>query len=169
MRTLPSVLLVTFAACAARAESTNTLALARTIALPGVAGRFDHLAADPQHQRLFVAALGNNTVEVLDLQPGKRIKSLEDCAKPQGVLFASKANLLYIASGGDGRVRIFDCASFRAIKTLGSLPDADNIRYDAPAGRVYVGFGDGALAVLNATSGSHTYSLKLAGHPESFQ
>src|SRR5690242_1787646 len=148
MRRVLGVLTVALAGFAARAESTNTLTLTRTIALPGVAGRLDHLAVDTQRNRLFVAALGNNTVEVLDLQNGKRLETIEDCPKPQGVLFAPKPNLLYVASGGDGRVRIYDCDSFRTLKTIGSLPDADNIRYDAPAGRVYVGFGDGSLAVL---------------------
>lgn len=161
--------MVALAACVARAESTNTLALVRTISLPGVAGRLDHLATDVQHNRLFVAALGNNSVEVLDFQAGKRIETIEDCPKPQGLLFAPKANLLYVASGDDGRVRVYDCDSFRTIKTIGPLPDADNIRYDAPSGRIYVGFGDGSLAVLNAMSGVHTYSIKVAGHPESFQ
>jgi hypothetical protein len=52
------------------------LRLVQTIALPRVEGRIDHLALDPTGQKLFVAALGNNTVEVVDVPNGAHIKSL---------------------------------------------------------------------------------------------
>ena len=51
---------------AARAQN-GPLRLVQTIPMPGVEGRIDHLAVDLKGQRLFVAALGNNTVEVVDL------------------------------------------------------------------------------------------------------
>jgi hypothetical protein len=43
------------------------LRLEKTILLPDVQGRIDHLSLDVKNQRLFVAALGNNTVEVVDV------------------------------------------------------------------------------------------------------
>jgi len=127
------------------------------------------MSADPERQRLFVAATGNDTVEVLDLRNGKKLESITGCAKPRGVLFLPKPNLLYVAGAGDGQLKIYDCNSFRSIKTIGSLPDADNIRFDAPSSRVYVGYGAGALGVVNAMTGVQTYSIRLSGHPESFQ
>jgi hypothetical protein len=153
----------------AKAGPSNTLDLVRTIPLPDVAGRIDHLGADPERHRLYVAALGNDTVEVLDLQEGKRLETIRGCAKPQGILFLRKPNLLYVTGGGEGQVKIYDCDSFRPIKTIGPLPDADNIRLDVPSNRVYVGYGEGALGVINAMTGVQTYSIKLQGHPESFQ
>jgi chromate transporter len=50
------------------ATDAPPLRLVQTIPLPGVQGRIDHLAVDVAGQRLFVAALGNNTVEVVDLR-----------------------------------------------------------------------------------------------------
>ena len=50
------------------AQSGTPLKLRTTVALPGVEGRIDHFAFDPAGERLFVCALGNNTVEVIDLQ-----------------------------------------------------------------------------------------------------
>ena len=40
-------------------SAQDPLSLIRTIELPGVEGRIDHLAVEVARQRLFVAALGN--------------------------------------------------------------------------------------------------------------
>ena len=63
------------------------LELVATIPMPGVKGRIDHLAIDPKGHRLFVAALGNNTVEVLDVERNRHEKSLPGFREPQGVLY----------------------------------------------------------------------------------
>src|SRR5438093_12345952 len=157
------------AAMAVRAEDSVSLKLIKTIPMPDVKGRFDHFAMDVKGQRLFVAALGNNTVELFDLKAGKRLRSIVGCNKPQGLLYLPKGNLLFVANGGDGRLRIYDCSSFNPLVTIGALDDADNLRYDARADRVYVGYGDGAIGVVNPVTGVLTGSIKLLGHPESFQ
>ena len=77
------------------------LTLAKTIGLAGVKGRFDHFAIDTNSHRLFVAALGNNTVEVIDIQAGRRLKSIAGLHKPTGVLYLSPNNQL-----GIDRVRV---------------------------------------------------------------
>ena len=153
----------------ARAQEPAPLKLVGTIPLPEVKGRCDHFALDVQRQRLFVAAPANNTVEVLDLKAGKRHRPLTGVSQPRGLLFLPKPNLLFVAGGGDGRLRIFECADFRMIKTLGALPNADHLRYDTRANRVYIGFGDGALGVVDAFAGVHTSSIHLQGHAEAFQ
>jgi DNA-binding beta-propeller fold protein YncE len=161
--------LLCVAALALRAGEPEPLKLIRAIALPDVAGRLDHLAIDVKGRRLFVAALGNNTVEVLDLNAGTRLRSITGCSKPQGLVYLPKPNLLFVANGGDGRVRIYDGASFKPVVTIGSLPDADNLRYDAKLDRVLVGYGDGGIGVINPVTGVLSVSIPLKGHPESFQ
>ncbi len=156
-------------AMAVRAAEPATLKLVKTIGLPDVKGRFDHFAMDVKGQRLFAAALGNNTIEVFDLKADKRLRSITGCNKPQGLLYLPKGNLLFVANGGDGRLRIYDCSSFNPLVTIGSLDDVDNLRYDAKLDRVYVGYGHGALGVVNPVTGVLTGSIKLLGHPESFQ
>src|SRR5438552_13555688 len=147
----------------------SSLKLIQTIPLPEVKGRIDHLAIDVKGKRLFVAALGNNSVEVLDLNAGTKRRSIAGCSKPQGLVYLPKPNLLFVANGGDGRVRIYDGASFNPIVTVGPLEGADNLRYDARLDRVYVGFGDGGIGVINPVTGVLTVRIPLKGHPESFQ
>jgi DNA-binding beta-propeller fold protein YncE len=127
------------------------------------------MAVDVAGQRLFVAALGNNSLEVIDLRDGKRIRSISELHEPQGVAYVPGANQCYVACGGDGAVKVYDAKSFDLVTTLRDLDEADNVRYDAAAKRVYVGYGSGALAIIDATTAKRVGDIKLAGHPESFQ
>jgi len=151
------------------AEEAGPLRLIQTIPLRNVEGRIDHMAVDLKGQRLFVAALGNNTVEVLDLRAGKHIHSITGLHEPQGVGFISEFNKIFIANADGGACDVFDGSSFKLIKTIKFSDDADNIRYDATARRVYVGYGSGGLGIIDAASGDQLSTIKLEGHPESFQ
>jgi DNA-binding beta-propeller fold protein YncE len=150
------------------AQPGAPLKLEKTIPLPGVEGRIDHLSVDLQNHRLFVAALANNTVEVLDINGAKRLHTISGLHEPQGVRYVSGADRLLVANAKDGTCRIYDASSFRLLQTIEYGDDADNIRFDAPAKQVYVGYGSGALGVLDL-SGKKLSDIKLDAHPESFQ
>jgi len=162
------VLLCCYAAATSNAQSAP-LKLKQTIPLPGVEGRIDHLAADPSGQRLFVCALGNNTVEVLDLQKGERVKSITGLRAPQGVGYAPEISRLFVANDKGGICKIYDGKSFQTVGELNLEDDADNVRYDEIRKRFYVGFGSGGVAVVNAADGKQVGSIKLSAHPEAFQ
>jgi DNA-binding beta-propeller fold protein YncE len=151
------------------AGETSALKLLKTIPLLGVTGRFDHFALDIKGNRLFVAALDNNTLEAIDLTAGKRVQSIPGLGKPTGVLFLPDINRLFVACGDDGNVRVFDGDTLRLLRTISGLEDADNMRFDAKAGLISVGCGSGALAVIDAAKAETISHIKLAGYPESFQ
>jgi DNA-binding beta-propeller fold protein YncE len=163
---------VAVASVAALADVTlaqTGLTAVATIAVPAIAGRIDHLAIDPGTQRLYVAALGNNTVEVIDLAGGRHLQSLKGFREPQGIAFVADGGLVAVANGqGDG-VQLIDAKDFHPVRTIRLGDDSDNVRYDAGAKRLVVGFGGGALAITNPVDGSVVNQVKLAGHPESFQ
>jgi DNA-binding beta-propeller fold protein YncE len=163
---LPAIILAYLFALNAGAQTA--LQLVRTIPLSGVGGRIDHMAADTQGRRLFMAALGNDTVEVLDIETGKRLQTISGCSEPQGLVFPPKLNRLFIANGGSDELKIYDGGKFQLLKTIGALGDADNVRFDATNNRVYVGYGSGALGAFD-TNGVRVASIPLDGHPESFQ
>jgi hypothetical protein len=150
----------------ARAEP---LTLKQTIPLPGVEGRIDHFAFDPTNERLFVCALGNNTVEVLDLRKRERVHSITGLGAPQGVGYAPEVNRLFVANDKGGICKIYDGKSFQTLGELNFGDDADNIRYDETRKKIYVGFGSGGIAVVNASDGKEVGSIKLSAHPEAFQ
>ncbi len=150
-------------------QQPGTLKLVQTIPLPGVTGRFDHFAVDAKGHRLFVAALGNNTLEILNVEAGRRLVSIGGLHKPTGVLYLGNSNQIAVANGNDGTFKTFDGGSYELLKSLGGLDDADNVRFDAKAGTIYVGYGSGALAALDAATMNLIGSIKLPAHPESFQ
>ena len=145
------------------------LRLKQTIPLSGVEGRIDHFAFDPASERLFVCALGNNTVEVLDLRKAERIHSITGLGVPQGVGYVPEVNRLFVANDKGGICNIYDGKSFQTVGELNFKDDADNIRYDETRKKIYVGFGSGGLAVVNAFDGKQVDSIKLSAHPEAFQ
>jgi DNA-binding beta-propeller fold protein YncE len=141
----------------------------QTIPLPSVEGRIDHMAVDIKGHRLFIAALGNNTGEVLDLGAGKRIRTITGLHEPQGVGFIPEFNKIFVANAKTGACEAFDGSSFKSIKSIKFSDDADNIRYDAAARRVYVGYGSGGLGIIDGATGDQLGAIKLDGHPEAFQ
>jgi len=142
--------------------------LEKTIELPDVQGRIDHLSIDLKSERLFASALGNNTLEVIDLKSGKRVKTIGELKEPQGVLYVPDLNRLYVANGEDGSVRIFDATTYAPLKSVNYGEDADNLRYDAAHKHIYVGYGSGALGEIDG-DGNKVSDVKLDAHPESFQ
>ena len=153
----------------AHAGETTPLRLVQTIPLPNVDGRIDHMAVDIKGQRLFIAALENNTVEVLDLRAGRHIRSITGLHEPQGVSFIPEFNKIFVANAKNGACDVFDGSSFQLIKSINFSEDADNIRYDATTRRVYVGYGGGGLGIIDAATGDQLGDIRLEGHPESFQ
>jgi hypothetical protein len=166
-----SLAAVLLSACVREAYSQDAsppLVLESTIDLSGVNGRIDHMAVDLDHHRLFVAALGNSTVEVIDLVKGKVVGRIGGLSEPQGVGYLPASNEVVVANG-DGMVRFYrgdDLTSSGDIK-LGD--DADNVRVDPKTGSVVIGYGNGAIAIIDPVSRKVTGTVALSAHPESFR
>ncbi len=165
MKILTAVLFIS----ATSVFGAESLVLKATVPLPGVSGRFDHFAVDTNAHRVFVAALGNDTLEVIDVAAAKRLHTVTGLHKPTGVAFLPEQNQIVVANGNDGTVKVFDGTNYKLIKTITGLDDADNVRLDAKANRIYVGYGDGALAAIDTGSWQQVSTVKLKAHPESFQ
>jgi DNA-binding beta-propeller fold protein YncE len=149
-------------------QSVGSLVLEKEIALPGVEGRIDHFSVDVPNQRLFVAALENGSVEILDVLRGERTAEIKGLKEPQGVYYDAKNGRVYVATGRDGKLRIYDGKSLTLQETVEFGSDADNVRYDQQSGDIWVGYGNGGIGIVNST-GQNVGSIALGTHPESFQ
>jgi DNA-binding beta-propeller fold protein YncE len=178
---LPSLLLTALLALSAPAagQESPALSLETHIPLPNVKGRIDHFGIDVKGQRLFVAAVDNHTLEVVDLKSGELVHTITDLAEPQGVFYDASTNRLFVACGLDGVTKLFDGTTFKVLATVKFPDDADNIRYDARSKGVIVGYagakqlrkreeGTGGLGFLDS-DGKKTGDIVIDAHPESFQ
>jgi WD40 repeat protein len=152
--------------------SVAPLVLTGAIPLPNVKGRIDHFAFDPTHNRLFVSALGNNTEEIIGIGAQTVVHTISGVPTPQGVAYSPETNKLFVGSD-EGKLYVYDGTTFDLITSIDFGDDVDNLRYDAPEKRLYVGFGDeksGAIGVVDAATNRRLDDvIKLGAHPESFQ
>lgn len=145
------------------------LTLESKIALGDVLGRIDHLAVDAPRQRLYVAELGNNSVGVVDLKERKLLRTLHGFREPQGIAYEPSTDTVYVANAGDGSVHLLHGEDLTSAGIVELGEDADNIRIDMPSHRVLVGYGNGALAIIDPVRRQKIADIPLKAHPESFQ
>ena len=153
----------------AAAEDNNLLVLESKIPLGDVRGRIDHLAVDLGRKRLFVAELENGSVGVVDIAAGKLLRRITGLKEPQGVGYVPSIDALYMASGGDGSVRIFKGDDYTPWGRIDLGEDADNVRVDAATNTVFVGYGAGAIAIIDPMTRKKIDDIRLPAHPEGFQ
>jgi hypothetical protein len=153
----------------AQNPETTFLNLETKIALGQVKGRIDHMALDPLRMRLFVAELENNSVGVVDLKERKVVHVIAGLTEPQGVGYEPSSDTLYVANGGDGSVRLYRGDDYAEAGRIDLGDDADNIRIDAGAKRILVGYGGGAIATIDPAARTKTAAFPLPAHPEGFQ
>jgi hypothetical protein len=163
-----TVLLGLLNAVLSMGQDVGPLLLEKEIALPGVAGRIDHFSVAVAGRRVFIAALENGSVEILDTRQGERTAEIKGLEEPQGVFYDSKTRRLYVATGGDGKLRIYDEKLLTVRGTIEFGGDADNVRYDQRMRDIWVGYGNGGIGIVNST-GQNVGSVDLGTHPESFQ
>ena len=104
----------------------------------------------------------------MDLTKSERTAQIPGLLEPQGVYFDPTANRLYVASGGDGTLRIYGGTNFILDDKIKLGDDADNVRGEVDAGRIFIGYGSGALAIITLM-GQNLGKIVLGSHPESFQ
>jgi YVTN family beta-propeller protein len=145
------------------------LTLEGKIPLGDVSGRIDHLAVDLKRQRLFVAELGNDSLGVVDLAAGKVLATVAGLSQPQGVGYEPTTDTVYVANAGDGSVRVLQGRDLAPLARIDLGDDADNVRIDPQRRRVLVGFGKGAIAIVDPAGRAKMGEYPLNAHPESFQ
>ena len=168
-RALVLVMGLIMGASAAAQTPPPPLVLEAKIPLGPISARIDHLAIDLKRQRLFVAELGNDSLGIVDLVAGKVLRTLTGLSEPQGVGYEPTTDTVHVANAGDGSVRILRGDDLATVGRIDLGDDADNVRIDADRKRVLVGYGAGALAILDPTTKTKVADIRLKAHPESFQ
>jgi len=145
------------------------LLLKQSITLPGVNGRIDHLDCNLKDQIIYLAALSGNSLEVIDLKTGKVLHSVKGLNEPQGVAYIPQTKEVIVANGQNGACVFYNAQTFELTGNIDLGSDADDVRYDSLAEKIYVGYGDGGLAIIDARTHKQVGGVKLPAHPEGFQ
>jgi hypothetical protein len=148
-------------------DPQSPLHLVRTIALPNVRGRIDHLAYDPQSNHLFVAELGNGTVDDIDLTSGMVAGRVSGLHEPQGVAWLPAQQEIAVACG-DGSVHFYRRADRQEVTRISLGKDADNVHIDQRNGHLVIGYGSGGLAIVDPSTHRPIGQAALPAHPEAF-
>jgi DNA-binding beta-propeller fold protein YncE len=151
-----------------QAAESGPLVLEAKIPLGNVRGRIDHFAVDLRRQRLYVAELGNDSVGAVSLSD-RQVRTITGLREPQGVGYLASTDTLYVANAGDGSVRVYRGDDLSPSGRIELGDDADNIRIDTRRNRVLVGYGSGALAVIDPAGNKKISDIPLKAHPEAFQ
>ena len=171
MRTL-AVFFLFAVSLAASKQTSPSLPLSTTIPLPGVTGKFDHFAIDPPGHRLFAAATGNHSVEVIDLKTGTVAQNITGLGKPHGLAWVDATASLYVADGSLGELRVYKGSPLKLAGTIKLSDDADDMVFDDAHHLLYVGHGGanaatpGKVAVVDTASFTLVENLPVAAHPE---
>jgi len=171
MRVFPLIVLLG-CSLAAVSQTSAPLTLKQTIPLPGVSGKFDHFAIDLAGERLFAAATGNHSVEVIDLKTGKVEQSIAGLGKPHGLAWVESTGCLYIADGSLAELRVYKGAPLKLAGAIKLSNDADDMVSDDAHHLLYVGHGDataaapGKVAVIDTATFTMVANLPVAAHPE---
>jgi DNA-binding beta-propeller fold protein YncE len=160
---------VTLLNCSTTVQQTGELRLDKIIPMTSVKGRIDHLDVNLKSKIVYVAALGNNSVEATDISKGTVLHSIKGLDEPQGVAYIPQQHEIFVANGGSGDCYFYDATSFEKIATLHLSSDADDVRYDSTTGLIYVGYGEGGISIIDAKQHKQINDIKLPAHPEGFQ
>ncbi len=154
------------------AQDKNSLRLVQTIPMPNVKGRIDHMDVDVKGKRLFVAGLENGSLEVVDLQAGKWLKSIPGFKKTQGIAYVRSLNKVFVASGDDGMLRVFRGDTLEQLDAIKLELGPNRVAYDPHSKLLYVGYGGkdagkdyGEVGIIDAKTDKHLDDVRVEAHP----
>src|SRR6201997_782975 len=156
----------------AHAQDHAPLRLVQTVPMPNVKGRIDHMDVDGKGKRVFVAGLENGSMEVVDLQAGKRLKSILGFKKTQGIAYMPSLNKVFVASGDDGMVRVFRGDTLELLNEIKLDLGPNRVAYAPHTQLLYVGYGGkdagkdyGEIGIIDAKTDKQVGEVKVAAHP----
>ena len=160
----------TFSSCKGQETfGENYLQLTKTISLPGIKGRIDHLDINLKEQIVYIAALGSNAVEVVDLKTGKAVHTITGLDEPQGICYIPLHDEIFVANGGTGDCYFYNANAYEKVAAISLKSDADNVCYDSADKKIYVGYGSGGIAIISADTHKQVGNIALPAHPEGIE
>ena len=140
----------------------------RDVTVEDIEGVVEHMAADVKGNRIFLAATGNNSIEIFDSQTLQHLGQIKGLSQPEDVIFLPSSGHLLVSNGADGTLRTYDAKTYKLLDSKPMGGDANRIRVTANGKFVVVGWGVDGLAVIDCQTGKRS-DVQLKSHPEAIQ
>jgi DNA-binding beta-propeller fold protein YncE len=160
--------LVGYAAlCGSTAGATQSrsvpLVRVRDVALPGKLTRFDYQSVDQTNRTLYVAHLGDSTLDIVDLDTLHLVGSVPRIADVHGVAVASDFGRVYASATGTNELVTIDATTKRVLHRTPTGAFPDGVAYDPDERLVFVSNKNaGSVTVVDATTGGVAGTVELA-------
>lgn len=154
------------------AQPVPPLVLQQTVKLPAVAGKFDHFAIDLKGNRLFAAATGNHSVEVINLPSGEVAQTISGLGKPHGLVWVASTQTLYVTDGILGELMKYEGSPLKLVGTIKLSDDADDMVYNETNRLLFAGHGGSSvtaparIAVVDTDRFRLKADIAATSHPE---
>ncbi len=146
------------------AASTARLSLARfrDVRLPGHATRFDYQTVDESNRKLYIAHLGDSTLDIVDLDTLHVNGRVPHIADVHGVAVASDLGRVYATATGTNELVTIDTTTNQLVDRTPTGAFPDGVAYDHDHRLVFVSNkNDGTVTVINADTGHVAGTIKL--------
>src|SRR3954471_18284035 len=131
----------------------------------GGAAQWDYVKVDSEAHRLYVSH--GTKVEVIDLEKGTIIGTIEDTPGVHGIALAPKLGRGFTSNGKENKSSIVDLKTLKTITKVTTGANPDSILYEPVKNEVYTFNGKGKSAtVFDPQSGKVVATVDLGGKPE---
>lgn len=136
------------------ADSRNALplTLVRDIPLPGHAARLDYESFDSRSRLLFIAALGDGSIDVVDTTRQRLASTVANVSAAHGVLAIPELGRVYASATGTDELIALDERTLRVIGRTPAGDYPDGIAYDPKTTRIFVSDEHGGTVTVIATA-----------------
>ncbi len=132
--------------------------------LPGGATRLDYQSMDPTARRLYIAHMGDGTVEAVDLDRSAIAGTVPGTASVHGLMVAPDRHTLLAAASGTNEVALIDTTTLKETGRVKSGDLPDGIAYDPAHGKGYVSNEhDHALTVVDLATKKALPPVEVGG------
>jgi DNA-binding beta-propeller fold protein YncE len=139
------------------------LALVRDVPLPGGTTRFDYASVDTKGRKLYVAHLGDSTLDVVDLDTLHVVAVVPRIADVHGVALAADRGRVYATATGDNELVTIESTTNYVIARTPTGDFPDDVAYDPDHALLYVSDKNaGSITVVSADTGKVTDTIKVA-------
>jgi DNA-binding beta-propeller fold protein YncE len=134
----------------------------RDVRLPGRPSRFDYQSVDPAGRHLYIAHLGDSSLDVLDIDALTVVATIPDIADVHGVLAVPDLGRVFASATGTNELVTLDSSTDQVIARTPTGQFPDGIAYDPRDDLVLVSNKDaGGETVIEGNSGQVVRSVRL--------